>query len=222
MRDLRTAVALSPITTETVKMFSRRWAVILGGAGLVYAIWPLLVALTNPAGGPIWWPTTLGLSLAVIVGAVGTLGARAWGERVLVVSLWLVVVAAGGITAVTVVVFVKEPALVTTRLAQISLLVLAYHLVPTLIGSVALADFYRKARQRREDAGAAQPVGEFRVWLIHLRGWSGATDRRRSRDLGDRCVQYGDGDDGWVDYVRGANIGGFVKVAEAMMAYGVV
>ena len=37
-----------------------------------------------------------------------------------------------------------------------------------------------------------------------------------------RCVQYGNSDDGWIDYVRGANIGGFVKVAEAMLAYGVV
>jgi glutamate dehydrogenase (NADP+) len=37
-----------------------------------------------------------------------------------------------------------------------------------------------------------------------------------------RCVQYGNDGDGRIDYVRGANIGGFVKVAEAMLAYGVV
>ena len=37
------------------------------------------------------------------------------------------------------------------------------------------------------------------------------------------CVQYGRSpDDGFVDYVRGANIAGFVKVADAMLAYGVV
>lgn len=35
------------------------------------------------------------------------------------------------------------------------------------------------------------------------------------------CVRYGETDDG-VDYVAGANIGGFVKVADAMLAYGVV
>jgi glutamate dehydrogenase (NADP+) len=36
-----------------------------------------------------------------------------------------------------------------------------------------------------------------------------------------KCVEHGaDGDD-WVDYVKGANIGGFIKVAEAMLAYGV-
>ena len=37
------------------------------------------------------------------------------------------------------------------------------------------------------------------------------------------CVQYGQtADGGFVDYVRGANIAGFVKVADAMLAYGVV
>ena len=38
-----------------------------------------------------------------------------------------------------------------------------------------------------------------------------------------RCVEYGGGEgDTYVDYVRGANIAGFVKVADAMLAYGVV
>ncbi len=36
-----------------------------------------------------------------------------------------------------------------------------------------------------------------------------------------KCVEYGD-EGGWVNYVKGANIAGFVKVADAMMAYGVV
>jgi len=35
-------------------------------------------------------------------------------------------------------------------------------------------------------------------------------------------VKYGEGRDGRVDYVRGANIGGFIKVADAMLAYGAV
>ena len=38
----------------------------------------------------------------------------------------------------------------------------------------------------------------------------------------DTCVQYGRESDDYVDYVKGANIGGFVKVADAMLAYGVV
>jgi glutamate dehydrogenase (NADP+) len=36
------------------------------------------------------------------------------------------------------------------------------------------------------------------------------------------CVRYGEESDGHVDYVRGANVAGFVKVADAMLAYGVV
>jgi len=38
----------------------------------------------------------------------------------------------------------------------------------------------------------------------------------------DQCVKYGETTDGHVDYVKGANIAGFVKVADAMMAYGVL
>jgi glutamate dehydrogenase (NADP+) len=37
-----------------------------------------------------------------------------------------------------------------------------------------------------------------------------------------RCVQYGTVANGHVDYVRGANIAGFKKVADAMLAFGVV
>ncbi len=36
------------------------------------------------------------------------------------------------------------------------------------------------------------------------------------------CMKYGREDDGYVNYVKGANIAGFVKVAEAMLAQGVV
>lgn len=36
------------------------------------------------------------------------------------------------------------------------------------------------------------------------------------------CLQYGKEADGHVDYVKGANIGGFVKVADAMLAQGLV
>jgi len=36
------------------------------------------------------------------------------------------------------------------------------------------------------------------------------------------CVEYGTEDDGFINYVNGANIGGFVKVADAMLAQGYV
>jgi len=38
----------------------------------------------------------------------------------------------------------------------------------------------------------------------------------------DACVKYGKQKDGYVDYVKGANIAGFVKVADAMLAQGIV
>jgi glutamate dehydrogenase (NADP+) len=41
------------------------------------------------------------------------------------------------------------------------------------------------------------------------------------RDIHERCIQYG-AKNGTVDYVDGANVAGFVKVAEAMVSYGVV
>ena len=36
------------------------------------------------------------------------------------------------------------------------------------------------------------------------------------------CVKYGSEENGYVDYVKGANIAGFVKVADAMLAQGIV
>ena len=36
------------------------------------------------------------------------------------------------------------------------------------------------------------------------------------------CVQYGTQADGYINYVVGANIGGFMKVANAMLAQGCV
>ena len=43
------------------------------------------------------------------------------------------------------------------------------------------------------------------------------------KSIHDRCVEYGGTAGGeHIDYVRGANIAGFVKVADAMLAYGVV
>ena len=41
-------------------------------------------------------------------------------------------------------------------------------------------------------------------------------------DIHASCVAYGSQQDGYVDYVKGANIAGFVKVADAMLAQGVV
>lgn len=42
------------------------------------------------------------------------------------------------------------------------------------------------------------------------------------KDIHAQCVKYGGESDRYVNYVKGANIAGFVKVANAMLAYGVV
>ncbi|WP_298763164.1 NADP-specific glutamate dehydrogenase [uncultured Polaribacter sp.] len=56
--------------------------------------------------------------------------------------------------------------------------------------------------------------------------WSREEVDRRLKDImediHDSCVQYGKEDDGSIDYVKGANIAGFVKVADAMLAQGVI
>ena len=41
-------------------------------------------------------------------------------------------------------------------------------------------------------------------------------------DIHNSCVEYGTREDGYVDYVKGANVAGFVKIADAMLAQGVV
>ena len=38
----------------------------------------------------------------------------------------------------------------------------------------------------------------------------------------EQCVKYGTEPDGYIDYVKGANIAGFMKVAKAMLAQGIV
>lgn len=42
------------------------------------------------------------------------------------------------------------------------------------------------------------------------------------KDIHEACVAYGSDGNGYVDYVKGANIAGFVKVADAMLGQGVV
>ena len=41
-------------------------------------------------------------------------------------------------------------------------------------------------------------------------------------NIHESCTAYGKDEDGYIDYVKGANIAGFVKVADAMLAQGVV
>ena len=55
--------------------------------------------------------------------------------------------------------------------------------------------------------------------------WSNEELEKRLRDImtaiHQKCVEHGS-ENGYVDYVKGANIAGFTKVADAMLAYGIV
>jgi glutamate dehydrogenase (NADP+) len=46
--------------------------------------------------------------------------------------------------------------------------------------------------------------------------------RQIMKDIHNRCVIYGRESDDYVNYLNGANVAGFVKVANAMLAYGVM
>ena len=46
--------------------------------------------------------------------------------------------------------------------------------------------------------------------------------RKIMGDIHRSCVEHGTEDDGHVNYLKGANIAGFIKVADAMIAYGVM
>ena len=46
--------------------------------------------------------------------------------------------------------------------------------------------------------------------------------RRIMSDIHANCLKYGTDPDGYIDYVRGANVAGFMKVATAMMDQGLV
>ena len=78
-------------------------------------------------------------------------------------------------------------------------------------------------------SGAHDPAGE---GLEELRAvlddtwvlWWGVSNSipMKDREVHEACVQYGTEADGYVNYVKGANVAGFMKVAKAMMAQGIV
>ena len=46
--------------------------------------------------------------------------------------------------------------------------------------------------------------------------------KRIMNDIHENCIKYGTEADGYINYVKGANVAGFMKVAKAMMAQGIV
>jgi len=60
---------------------------------------------------------------------------------------------------------------------------------------------------------------------MHL-SWSGKEVDERlhtiMESIHEACVEYGKQPDGYINYVKGANIAGFMKVAQAMLEQGII
>lgn len=73
--------------------------------------------------------------------------------------------------------------------------------------------------------GVATSVIEMSQNAVHVPWSRGDVDNRLHAimlSIHHSCEDYGRGKDGYIDYVKGANIAGFVKVADAMIAQGIV
>ena len=60
---------------------------------------------------------------------------------------------------------------------------------------------------------------------IHLSWSEEEVDKNLHRimqDIHAQCVKYGTEPDGYINYMKGANIAGFMKVARAMMSQGII
>jgi len=60
---------------------------------------------------------------------------------------------------------------------------------------------------------------------MHISWTAAEVDERLHQimaDVHEQCVRYGKQEDGYINYVRGANIAGFMKVANAMLAQGIL
>jgi glutamate dehydrogenase/leucine dehydrogenase len=91
-------------------------------------------------------------------------------------------------------------------------------------------DVFREARILYGPGKAANAGG---VAVSGLEMTQNAGCMRRGRDevdaqlqiimksIHDHCVRYGREDDAFVDYVKGANIAGFIKVADALVDQGI-
>lgn len=92
-------------------------------------------------------------------------------------------------------------------------------------------DIFQKARilfapSKAANAGGVAVSGLEMTQNSMRLSWSRDELNQRLRtimgDIHMRCVKYGAEEDGHIDYLKGANVGGFVKVADAMLAYGII
>ena len=70
-------------------------------------------------------------------------------------------------------------------------------------------------------------VGREHIFNVHLKPLKLAEEvdaklLKIMNDIYDLCVEYGKEADGSINYVKGANVAGFMRVAKAMLAQGIV
>lgn len=97
--------------------------------------------------------------------------------------------------------------------------------------TIEAIEVYQKAKilfapGKASNAGGVATSGlEMSQNSLRMNWNSEKVDRRLKNimeNIHDACLKYGAQEDGYVDYMKGANIAGFVKVADAMLAQGVV
>src|SRR5690554_2095266 len=100
--------------------------------------------------------------------------------------------------------------------------------MPCSAEAVALFDANKVlyALGKASNAGGVATSGlEMTQNAMRLSWTAGEVDERLHaimQSIHHACVSYGREENGFVNYVKGANIAGFVKVADAMQAQGVV
>ncbi len=60
---------------------------------------------------------------------------------------------------------------------------------------------------------------------MHISWSAGEVDQKLHQimsNIHEACVKYGTQPDGYINYVKGANIAGFMKVAQAMLEQGII
>ena len=79
---------------------------------------------------------------------------------------------------------------------------------------------------KASNAGGVSVSGLEMTQNSYKLGWSAEKVDKKLKSIMQNihasCVKYGTRPDGYNDYVKGANVAGFIKVANAMMAQGVI
>ena len=94
------------------------------------------------------------------------------------------------------------------------------------------SSIYHRVSHCGEQAGKAVNAGgvatsglEMTQNAMHISWGAPEVDARLQQimhDIHGQCVKYGRQPDGYINYMKGANVAGFLKVAKAMLAQGIV